>query len=98
MLPGTLWTKIHTASEEPYLLPAQHLFLPDINYHRMSPKGPFRLVTVNTAPERAWRLVGRVAEECKDQYTIQHVANCESTWDTNVPISEMPGLNRSLQA
>lgn len=40
----------------------------------------WRLVTVNTAPERAQRLVGRVAEALKDQYTIQHVANadCES--------------------
>lgn len=44
----------------------------------MSPKGPYRLVTVNTAPERAKRLVGRVVEAVKEQYTIQHVANCES--------------------
>lgn len=44
----------------------------------MSPKGPYRLVTVNTAPERAKRLVGRVIEDLKDQYTIQHIANCES--------------------
>ncbi|EPS29611.1 hypothetical protein PDE_04561 [Penicillium oxalicum 114-2] len=43
-----------------------------------SPKGPFRLVTVNTAPERAKRLIGRVAENLKDQYTIIHVDNCES--------------------
>lgn len=38
----------------------------------------WRLVTVNTAPERAKRLIGRVAEELKDQYTIQHVANADS--------------------
>jgi hypothetical protein len=44
----------------------------------MSPKGPYRLVTVNTAPERAKRLIGRVAEDLKEQYTIQHLANCES--------------------
>lgn len=43
-----------------------------------APKGPYRLVTVNTAPERAKRLIGRVAEELKDQYTIEHVANCDS--------------------
>ncbi|OLN92756.1 hypothetical protein CCHL11_06779 [Colletotrichum chlorophyti] len=43
----------------------------------MSPKGPYRLVTVNTAPERAKRLVGRMIEALKDQYTIEHVANCE---------------------
>jgi len=44
----------------------------------MSPKGPYKLVTVNTAPERAKRLIGRVVERLKDQYTIEHVANCES--------------------
>lgn len=43
-----------------------------------APKGPFRLVTVNTAPERAKRLIGRVAESLKDRYTIIHVDNCES--------------------
>jgi hypothetical protein len=43
-----------------------------------SPKGPYRLVTVNTAPERAKKLIGRVVVALKDQYTIEHVANCES--------------------
>lgn len=43
-----------------------------------APKGPFRLVTVNTAPERAQRLIGRVAENLKDRYTILHVDNCDS--------------------
>lgn len=43
------------------------------------PKGPYKLVTVNTAPERAKRLIGRMAEALKDRYTIQHVDNCEST-------------------
>lgn len=48
------------------------------NQFSMSPQGPYKLVTVNTAPERAKRLVGRVVEAVKEQYTIQHVANCES--------------------
>lgn len=43
-----------------------------------SPKGPYRLVTVNNAPERAKRLIGRVVDELKDQYTIEYVANCIS--------------------
>lgn len=47
-----------------------------------SPKGPFRLVTVNTAPERAQRLIGRVADTLSDRYTIIHVANCSSTYIT----------------
>lgn len=43
-----------------------------------TPKGPFRLVTVNTAPERAQRLIGRVADTLKDRYIIIHEANCSS--------------------
>lgn len=39
----------------------------------------YRLVTVNTAPERAKRLIGRVVEDVKDRYTIVHAANAEST-------------------
>jgi hypothetical protein len=39
------------------------------------PKGPFKLVTVNTAPDRAARLIGRMVDGLKAQYTIQHVAN-----------------------
>ncbi|RSL47058.1 hypothetical protein CEP54_013583 [Fusarium duplospermum] len=41
-------------------------------------KGPFRLVTVNTAPERAKRLIGRMIEALKDEYDITYVDNCES--------------------
>lgn len=43
------------------------------------PLGPYKLVTVNTAPERAKRLVGRVVEEVKKEYTIIHAANAECT-------------------
>ncbi|KAL5336246.1 hypothetical protein BJX70DRAFT_285871 [Aspergillus crustosus] len=43
-----------------------------------TPKGPFTLVTVNTAPERAKRLIGRLVEGLKDQYTIVHVDNAEN--------------------
>jgi len=42
-------------------------------------KGPFRLVTVNTAPERAQRLIGRLVEALKEDYEIVHVDNCQST-------------------
>lgn len=41
-------------------------------------QGPFRLVTVNTAPERAKLVVGRMIEGLRDQYDIEHVANCSS--------------------
>ncbi|EXJ75435.1 uncharacterized protein A1O5_02131 [Cladophialophora psammophila CBS 110553] len=55
----------------------------------MSPKGPYRLVTVNTAPERAKRLIGRVTEDIKEQYTIQHVANCESIEEVEGKVKEI---------
>ncbi|KFY16354.1 hypothetical protein V492_01396 [Pseudogymnoascus sp. VKM F-4246] len=42
------------------------------------PLGPFKLVTVNTAPERAKRLIGRVVEDVKKEYTIIHAANTET--------------------
>lgn len=42
------------------------------------PLGPFKLVTVNTAPERAKRLIGRVVEDVKDTYTIIHAGNADS--------------------
>jgi len=45
----------------------------------MAPKGPYKLVTVNSNPERAHRIVGRIVEELKDIYTIVHAANAEST-------------------
>lgn len=55
----------------------------------MAPKGPYKLCTVNTAPERAKRLVGRVVEDVKEDYTILYVENAESmyssflyTWDS----------------
>jgi hypothetical protein len=41
------------------------------------PKGPFRLVTVNTAPQRAKLLVGCVVDAVKADYTIDYIANCE---------------------
>lgn len=60
----------------------------------MAPKGPFRLVTVNTAPERAKKLIGRMVEALKDQYTIDYVANCESRRAKSMPdMAIMP--NRS---
>ncbi|KAK3078496.1 hypothetical protein LTS18_007359 [Coniosporium uncinatum] len=47
----------------------------------MSPSGPYKLVTVNTAPDRARRLIGRVVEAVKDKYTIIHAANVDNEED-----------------
>ncbi|KAK6844162.1 hypothetical protein PG995_014272 [Apiospora arundinis] len=44
----------------------------------MAPTEVYKLVTVNTAPERAKVLIGRVVEALKDDYTINYVANCIS--------------------
>lgn len=49
-----------------------------------SPKGPYKLCTCNTAPERAQRLVGRVIEQLKDKYTIIHAGNAESMFTLTV--------------
>lgn len=43
----------------------------------MATDQPFKLCTVNNAPERAKRLVGRVIEDVKDQYSIVHAGNAE---------------------
>ncbi|KAI5360482.1 hypothetical protein Slin15195_G084040 [Septoria linicola] len=53
-----------------------------------APKGPYRLVTVNTAPERAKRLIGRVAEDLKDRYEIQHIANCEKIEEVEAAVTK----------
>ncbi|KAL1984504.1 hypothetical protein VTN96DRAFT_9103 [Rasamsonia emersonii] len=53
-----------------------------------TPKGPFRLVTVNTAPERARRLIGRMIEALKDRYTIIHVDNCEKIEEVEPKVKE----------
>ncbi|KAL3292512.1 hypothetical protein RB213_014162 [Colletotrichum asianum] len=59
----------------------------------MAPNGPYKLVTVNTAPERAKRLVGRMIEALKDRYTIEHVANCERIDEVEGKVKEhMPDV------
>ncbi|KAJ6551638.1 hypothetical protein B0H19DRAFT_950583 [Mycena capillaripes] len=53
----------------------------------------YRLVTVNTAPERARRLIGRVVEDVKDRYTIIHVANVERLEDVKETVDrERPNV------
>ncbi|TKA66109.1 hypothetical protein B0A55_09466 [Friedmanniomyces simplex] len=44
----------------------------------MAPQKTYKLVTVNNVPERAKKIVGRLVEALKDQYTIVHAANAES--------------------
>lgn len=87
--PPTLWgsggdggTRAHGNTQKPAVSqfsPETTCFIPIVTMS--APKGPFRLVTVNTAPERAKRLIGRVADTLKEQYTIIHVDNCESQWN-----------------
>ncbi|GAB1211566.1 hypothetical protein ATERTT37_000689 [Aspergillus terreus] len=54
-----------------------------------TPKGPFRLVTVNTAPERAKRLIGRMIEALKDRYTIIHEANCATIEEVRPTVTKV---------
>ncbi|CZT45862.1 uncharacterized protein RSE6_06218 [Rhynchosporium secalis] len=58
----------------------------------MVPKGPFKLCTVNTVPERAKRLVGRVVEEVKEEYTILHVENAERIEDVKAMCERKPDV------
>ncbi|KAI0718831.1 hypothetical protein C8Q72DRAFT_132582 [Fomitopsis betulina] len=37
----------------------------------------YKLISVNTVPERAKRLIGRIVEDVKDRWTIHYVANAE---------------------
>jgi hypothetical protein len=39
---------------------------------------PYKLITVNTAPDRASRMVRKLAEEVKDRYIIIHCVNASS--------------------
>jgi hypothetical protein len=39
---------------------------------------PVSLVSVNTAPDRAKKVIGTVIENVKDKYTIIHAGNSES--------------------
>ncbi|RDX51218.1 hypothetical protein OH76DRAFT_1435667 [Lentinus brumalis] len=53
----------------------------------------YKLVTVNTAPERAKRLIGRVVEDVKDKYTIVHAANAERIEDVRAIVErEQPNV------
>jgi hypothetical protein len=50
---------------------------PDVE-SAMSNGKPWRLITVNTSPERAKRLIGRVAEALRGKYDVEHVDNVTS--------------------
>ncbi|KAL2200644.1 hypothetical protein P885DRAFT_57513 [Corynascus similis CBS 632.67] len=54
----------------------------------MAPAGPFKLVTVNTAPDRAKRLIGRVVEDVKDKYIIVHAANAAGICQVRKTVEE----------
>ncbi|KAJ5824986.1 hypothetical protein N7447_007326 [Penicillium robsamsonii] len=53
-----------------------------------APKGPFHLVTVNTVPERAKRLIGRLVEALSDRYTIIYLDNCEKIEDVEAKVKQ----------
>ncbi|KAJ6093562.1 hypothetical protein N7486_008851 [Penicillium sp. IBT 16267x] len=55
----------------------------------MSPKDLLKLVTVNTAPERAKRVVGRLTAALADRYTIIHAANCETIKQVRPTVREI---------
>ena len=52
---------------------------------------PYRLMTVNKVPERAFRLVGRVAAELKssDQLLLEHVGNAATLEEVEGKVQEL---------
>ncbi|KAG6366189.1 hypothetical protein INS49_000365 [Diaporthe citri] len=45
---------------------------------KAKPAGPFKLVTVNSSPDRAKKLCGRLVEEMRATHHIDYVANTTS--------------------
>ena len=78
----------HQTPPDPLLLPASST-MASTDAHA-PPKGPYRLVTVNNAPERAKLLIGRVASDLADRYTIDYVGNCASEPPSNRAIQYPP--------
>ena len=50
---------------------------------------PIKLLTVNTNPDRAKKLIGRVVEALSPEYRLQHVDNCQSEPKTYLPGTEV---------
>ena len=46
---------------------------------------PINLVSVNTAPDRARKVIGQVIENVKGKYEIVHAGNAASRFITNGP-------------
>jgi hypothetical protein len=55
----------------------------------MSSKALLKLVTVNTEPERAKRVVGKLTAALADRYTIIHAANCETIMQVRPTVREI---------
>jgi hypothetical protein len=66
--------RLHPAQTYPTI---QH---PTIMSSPNAPQGPYKLVSVNKAPERATRLIGRIVDDVKHKYTIIHSANADSEY------------------
>jgi hypothetical protein len=63
----------------PVMLPAPFLRLVQQSVRNMSSSSAaVNLVSVNTAPDRAKKVIGAVIEEVKDRYALVHAGNSES--------------------
>jgi hypothetical protein len=52
--------------------------LPRLNSSRSMSSQPVNLVSVNTAPDRAKKVIGAVIDNVKDKYSIVHAGNSTS--------------------
>ena len=56
----------------------------------MPPFKSYTLVSVNKNPERATRIIARVTEDMKNEYMIDHIANCPT-------VEALPGILAEIQ-
>lgn len=59
---------------------------------------PINLVSVNTAPDRAKKVIGAVIEEVKDRYNLVHAGNAESelSWKAECDLVIPPRTSTDL--
>jgi hypothetical protein len=71
-------TKTHPTHRSPQQHPSLTTHTTPTPPTMSSTTQPINLVSVNTAPERAKRLIGILIDSVKDRYNIVHAGNSES--------------------
>lgn len=56
----------------------------------------YKLMSVNTAPQRAVRMIGKLAADVSDRYNIVHCANAEGTEYISISMLTPPLFDRTI--